>query len=65
MLRVDFTQSRLPALGTTACLASVVFDGAAMDTQQRITQKLTERIGQAHHGAVIEGIHAGVVLCHK
>ncbi|XP_062514677.1 N-acetylglucosamine-6-phosphate deacetylase-like isoform X2 [Corticium candelabrum] len=59
----EFTLSRLPRLGTTSCLATIVFPPSETDSiiaqeTRQVLQSLNVAMERPSHGAVLEGIHA-------
>ena len=57
-LNPEYTASRVPALGTTSFLASVVFGTDAEEGTRRVVAAISALAGATGHGAVCEGIHA-------
>ena len=55
----DFTLSRLPAYGTTSCMASIILPGNEEDYGKVMNccQELNKIINKTGHGAVARGIH--------
>jgi N-acetylglucosamine-6-phosphate deacetylase len=52
------TLGRLPAKGTTGCLATIVLPKEGREKTRRLAERLGECVGVPGMGAILEGIHA-------